>query len=104
MRIGEIADRVGTTPRTIRYYEEIGLLWSDAERPAGAHSSYDEPAVERLELILRVKELLGVPLEEIKPLLQAEDTLELIRRRRAELDALEADVIARRERVRGAPA
>ena len=43
MRIGEIAERVGTTPRTIRYYEEIGLLWSDAERPAGAHRSEPGP-------------------------------------------------------------
>jgi MerR family transcriptional regulator, repressor of the yfmOP operon len=98
MRIGEIAERVGTTPRTIRYYEEIGLLWSDAGRAAGAHRSYDESDVERLELILRIRDLLGVPLEEIKPLLQAEDTLELIRRRRDELDRLEAEVIARRAR------
>ena len=96
MRIGDVAERVGTTTRTIRYYEEIGLLWSDEQRAAGAHRSYDESDVERLELILRIRDALGVSLEEIKPLLQAEDTIELIRRRRAELDRLEADVLARR--------
>lgn len=103
MRIGEIAERVGTTPRTIRYYEEIGLLWSDGERAANAHRSYDESAVERLELILRIKDLLGVSLEEVKPLLRSQDTLELIERRREELDRLEADVRARRAR-RSVPA
>ncbi len=98
MKIGDVAERVGTTTRTIRYYEEVGLLWSDAERASGTHRVYDEDAVERLQLILRIRDLLGVPLEEIKPLLQAEDTLELIRRRREELDRLEADVVARRAR------
>ena len=98
MRIGEIAERVGTTPRTIRYYEEVGLLWSDADRAAGAHRVYEESAVERLELILRFRDLLGVSLEEVKPLLLTEDAVELIRSRRDELDRLEADVVARRAR------
>lgn len=100
MRIGDVAERVGTTTRTIRYYEEIGLLWSDARRASGAHRSYDESDVERLELILRIRDALGVSLEEIKPLLQERDTIELIRRRRDELDRLEADVLARRARKR----
>src|SRR3954469_19835602 len=44
LRIGEVARRVGTTTRTIRYYEEIGLLGS-AGREAGRHRSYDEEEV-----------------------------------------------------------
>ena len=42
MRIGDVAKQVGTTPRTIRYYEEIGLLPGEGEREAGRHRSYDE--------------------------------------------------------------
>ena len=96
LRIGDVAERVGTTTRTIRYYEEIGLLPGSADRAAGAHRAYTEADVERLALILRLKELLGVSLEDLKLLVEAEDTIELIRRRRAELDRLEADVLARR--------
>ena len=39
LRIGEVARRAGTTPRTIRYYEELGLLPATAERDAGATGS-----------------------------------------------------------------
>jgi DNA-binding transcriptional MerR regulator len=39
-RIGELARRVGATPRTVRYYEELGLL-PDRGRPEGAHRLYD---------------------------------------------------------------
>ena len=39
-RIGELARRVGATPRTVRYYEELGLLPARG-RPAGAHRLYD---------------------------------------------------------------
>jgi len=35
LRIGELAERTGTTPRTIRYYEEIGLLGGSAQRSQG---------------------------------------------------------------------
>ena len=41
LRIGELAERTGVTPRTIRYYEEIGLL-DTGERRKGAHRTYDE--------------------------------------------------------------
>ena len=47
LRIGEVAERLGTTTRTIRYYEEIGLL-GGGEREAGRHRTYDEADVERL--------------------------------------------------------
>ena len=42
LRIGDVAELTGTTPRTIRYYEEIGLLPSAPERQAGRHRVYDE--------------------------------------------------------------
>ncbi len=60
MRIGEVAERTGTTPRTIRYYEEIGLLTGGTERQLGKHRCYDEQDVERILEIVRLKDLLGL--------------------------------------------
>jgi MerR family transcriptional regulator, repressor of the yfmOP operon len=73
LRIGEVAARAGTTPRTIRYYEELGLLPSAAARDAGQHRVYAESDVERLEQILRLKDLLGLTLEELRDVIEAED-------------------------------
>jgi DNA-binding transcriptional MerR regulator len=73
LRIGEVAQRAGTTPRTIRYYEELGLLPSAAERDAGRHRLYAESDVERVEQILRLKDLLGLTLEELRDVIEAED-------------------------------
>ena len=131
LRIGELARRVGTTTRTIRYYEEIGLLPTAGERESGRHRLYTERDVERLREALRLKELLGVSLDELKELLAAEEAraairdewrhgdpdparrralldqslghldrqLELVRRRRDEIAALESDLAATRRRV-----
>jgi DNA-binding transcriptional MerR regulator len=73
LRIGDVAKLVGTTPRTIRYYEEIGLLREGAERPSGAHRLYSQDEVERLAEVMRLKDLLGLTLEELKTLLSAEE-------------------------------
>jgi DNA-binding transcriptional MerR regulator len=73
LRIGEVARRAGTTPRTIRYYEELGLLPSAAARDAGTHRLYGEADVERLEQILRLKDLLGLTLDELRDVIEAED-------------------------------
>jgi MerR family transcriptional regulator, repressor of the yfmOP operon len=73
LRIGDVARMVNTTPRTIRYYEEIGLLREGAERPSGAHRLYSQSEVERLAEVMRLKELLGLSLEELKALLTAEE-------------------------------
>jgi len=73
LRIGEVAQRAGTTPRTIRYYEELGLLPTAAPRDAGRHRLYAESDVERIEQILRLKDLLGLTLEELRDVIEAED-------------------------------
>ncbi|MCW3003020.1 MAG: MerR family transcriptional regulator [Conexibacter sp.] len=73
LRIGEVARLVGTTPRTIRYYEEIGLLPAGGDREAGRHRLYAPEDVERLREALRLKALLGVSLDELKGLLEAEE-------------------------------
>ena len=57
LRIGDVAKLAGTTPRTIRYYEEIGLLPASAARERGAHRTYAEEDVERLADLLRLKGL-----------------------------------------------
>jgi len=73
LRIGDVARLVGTTPRTIRYYEEIGLLPESGARPSGQHRIYTHEEVERLREVMRLKNLLGVTLEELKTLLTAEE-------------------------------
>jgi DNA-binding transcriptional MerR regulator len=73
LRIGEVAKLVGTTPRTIRYYEEIGILGGDEARSAGQHRTYTEADVERLRKAMRLKSLLGVSLDELKELMEAEE-------------------------------
>ena len=87
IRIGEVAERVGVTPRTIRYYEEIGLL-PGGERAKGAHRLYDDADVERLEELTRLRNLLNLSLEELKELVAAEEARAALRRR---LDATDSD-------------
>jgi DNA-binding transcriptional MerR regulator len=80
LRIGEVAKLAGTTPRTIRYYEEIGLLPAAGGRAPGAHRTYAEAEVERLTELLRLKALLGLSLEELKELVEAEGARAELRR------------------------
>ena len=72
MRIGEVAELTGTTPRTIRYYEEIGLLAGGTERELGKHRCYTQADVERIQEIVRLKDLLGLSLEQLSQLLEAD--------------------------------
>jgi MerR family transcriptional regulator, repressor of the yfmOP operon len=80
LRIGEVADLLGTTPRTIRYYEEIGLLPAADDRAQGKHRIYTQADVERVREIMRLRDLLGLTLEEISALLEAEDARAQLRR------------------------
>jgi len=80
LRIGEVAELTGTTPRTIRYYEEIGLLRGEGERPQGKHRFYTAQDVERLREIMRLRDLLGLSLEQLTRLLQAESARAELRR------------------------
>jgi DNA-binding transcriptional MerR regulator len=67
MQIGEVAERTGLSLRTIRYYEEVGLVVPSA-RSQGGFRLYTEPDVGRLLLIKRMKPL-GFQLEEMRDLL-----------------------------------
>jgi MerR family transcriptional regulator, repressor of the yfmOP operon len=80
LRIGEVAELIGTTPRTIRYYEEIGLLPAAGERELGKHRCYTQADVERVREIVRLRDLLGLSLEQLSQLLEAETARAEIRR------------------------
>jgi MerR family transcriptional regulator, repressor of the yfmOP operon len=94
LRIGDVARLVGTTPRTIRYYEELGLLAEAPARPSGQHRLYSEAEVERMREVIRLKDLLGVSLEELKTLLTAEEARAEVR---AQLRREDVDPNRRRE-------
>jgi DNA-binding transcriptional MerR regulator len=129
MRIGELAKAAETTPRTVRYYEEIGLLAASGERSAGEHREYTAADVDRLRELLRLKQMLGLTLEELKAVMHGEDArvqrrrdwhetdepterrrilqeatahvdalLELVRRRRSDLESFEAELNERRQK------
>jgi DNA-binding transcriptional MerR regulator len=83
-RIGEVAERVGITTRTIRYYEELGLLGAAAARAKGAHRLYTEADITRLEELLRLRDLLGLTLEELVALTEAEEARAALRNQWAE--------------------
>jgi len=80
LRIGEVAQRVGVTPRTIRYYEELGLLGS-GNREKGAHRTYAETDVAHLQELIRLRDLLGLTLEELVELAEAEEARAALRGR-----------------------
>jgi DNA-binding transcriptional MerR regulator len=73
LRIGEVAERVGITPRTIRYYEERGLLGTSSDRAKGSHRLYGESDVTRLRELVRLRDLLGLSIEEMVGLAEAEE-------------------------------
>src|SRR6202165_3671173 len=94
LRIRDVARVVGTTPRTIRYYEEVGLLPEAPARPSGGHRLYSESEVERLREVIRLKDLLGLTLEELRTVLSAEEARAEVR---AQLRRDDVDAARRRE-------
>ena len=69
LRIQEIAELAGITARSIRYYEEIGLL-APAARSEGAYRLYDNDDLERLRFIAGLRNDAGFSLAEIGKLLE----------------------------------
>jgi len=73
LRIGELAAQTGLTAPTIRYYEQIGLL-PGGPRPTRSHRVYTDADVGRLDLLRRLRDLLGLSLEELHGVAAAEET------------------------------
>lgn len=89
LQIGEVAERTGVTQRTLRFYEEKGLL-RPPTRMDGGFRLYSEDDVTRVEHIRQLQNLLGVTLAEIKEMVDAEEVLqELKAQYRPEADVSE---------------
>ena len=94
LRIGELALRAGVSTRTLRYYEELGLLAPWGHSSGGARR-YSEADAERLLRIRELQELMGLNLDEIRTILQGEDRLQALKD-----EYLAGDVAAdRREQI-----
>jgi len=91
LQIGEVAERVDLSLRSVRFYEESGLLTPEA-RSAGGFRLYSEQQVERLLLIKRMKPL-GFKVEQMRELLAASDVF-------SDPDALKVDREAARRKIR----
>jgi DNA-binding transcriptional MerR regulator len=72
LQIGEVAERTGVTQRTLRFYEEKGLL-QPPNRMEGGFRLYSEADIQRVERIKRLQQLLGFSLAEIKEMVEAEE-------------------------------
>ena len=73
-QIGEVANLVGLSLRTVRHYEDSGLVLP-AARTQGGFRLYDEQAIDRLRLIMKMKPL-GFTLEEMRILIETRSRLE----------------------------
>lgn len=130
-QIGEVAERTGVTQRTLRFYEEKGLL-NPPERMDGGFRLYSEEDVQRIGYIRQLQQLLGFTLAEIKDMVEAEELrlkmiatfrpdrelparlervdriigaltkqLEVVDHKVEHLAAMQADLRAKLERIRG---
>lgn len=76
LKIGQVAATSGLPIKTIRYYEEIGLLSPSVERSAAGYRLFGESVFNRLDFIKRAQSL-GLSLNEIREILQIRDRGEL---------------------------
>ena len=76
LKIGELAHLSGLSVKTIRYYEDIGLLTPTVERSSSGYRLFQSQVLNRLTFIKRAQSL-GLSLQEIKPLLALHDRGEL---------------------------
>lgn len=103
VRIGELADRSGVPVKTIRYYEDIGVM-NPPERTPSGYRDYDAPAIDRLAFI-RAAQAVGLTLGEIRQVVALRErgetpcthVVELLERRTAEI----SERIAELQRLQG---
>ncbi|GAC1309928.1 MAG: MerR family transcriptional regulator [Ktedonobacteraceae bacterium] len=70
--IEQVATRTGFTKRTLRYYEEVGLL-PPTDRTEGNYRRYSEADLQRLDRIKNLRDLLGFSLTDMREILEVED-------------------------------
>jgi DNA-binding transcriptional MerR regulator len=100
LKIQEVAAETGLTPRSIRYYEEVGLL-EPAARSEGAYRLYDESDLERLRTIKELRDEAGFSLAQIGQLLEDDAARERNRERfRASQDPKERRALIEDARAR----
>lgn len=90
MQIGEVAERTGLSLRTIRHYEDVGLV-TPSTRSKGGFRLYTESDIDRLMVIRRMKPL-DFSLEEMRDLLEITDRL-------SDDDQEESELLRLRERL-----
>lgn len=78
LRISDAAARAGVSARTLRYYEELGLL-QPSGYTAGGERRYRQADLAPLDRILELREVLGMNLEEIREFLDSEKRLDQVR-------------------------
>ena len=93
-RIGEAARRAGVTTRTLRYYQELGLLPPSGTTPGG-NRLYTADDVDRLRRILELRDVMGFDLERIRLFLESDDRLAALRAEaaRGPTDARRAEMV-----------
>lgn len=99
-RIGELADIFGVTPRTIRYYEELGLL-EPAERQDGGHRRYPERNLIYLKRVQQLKDygLALADIQELFALARRDRSGESVKKRLAEKYRERLDEALRRKAI-----
>lgn len=98
MRIGELATRSGVPVKTIRYYEDIGVL-AEADRTPSGYRDYDDPAIDRLAFV-RAAQAVGLTLGEIRQVVALRErgetpcthAVELLERRADEIEGRIAEL------------
>ena len=106
MRIGELAERAGVSTKTLRFYEQVGVL-SEPDRTDSGYRDYDEAAVDRLAFV-RAAQTAGLTLAQIAGVLEIRDrgeapcihVEELIADKLAETDERIAELEANRRELK----
>ena len=76
--VDAVVRKLGVTPRTLHYYEEVGLI-APCDRTGGGHRLYDDAVLDKLSHILRLKDTVGYSLQEIRTILDAEEQLDRLK-------------------------
>lgn len=92
IRINEVVDNFGISSRTLRYYEEMGLLWSN-HPDYKTQRYYDTAALERLKQIIILRKL-QIPVKDMVVIFKSENTAALIQAFVDKLESLDRSISA----------